>query len=223
MTAADTRSLEPFPEALYDSYLERVLDGDDSVCLELAGTSGAGVAGLHRLYVKLIQPVQYQVGELWEGGKISVALEHLATATNSFVALSSYAAVAPAAAGGPRGLIACTPDEMHELGAHLAADLLECDGWDVDFLGASMPLRDLVGAIRLRRPRFVGLSAALVHHLGSVQTTIRTIREEMGGDAPPIVVGGNAFRGDAGLWKAVGADRYALDASDAVGILREFK
>jgi methanogenic corrinoid protein MtbC1 len=215
--------LDPFPEEVYASYLERVLDGDTAACLGFAQTSGQGVAGLHRLYVELIQPVQYQVGDLWEGGKISVALEHLATATNTFVALSSYVSVAPATAGGPRGLVACTPDEMHELGARLTADLLECDGWDVDFLGASMPLRDLIGAIRRRQPRFVGLSAALVHNLGSVQTTIRAIRDALGPDAPPIIVGGNAFRGDVGLWKAVGADRYAADASTAVELLREFK
>lgn len=220
---AEPRVRRPFPEEVFSSYLERVLDGDEEACLAVAGTSGEGVQGLHRLYVDLIQPVQYRVGDMWERGKISVALEHLATATNTYVALSSYASVASSTAGGPRGLIACTPDEMHDLGAHLAADLLECDGWDIDFFGASMPLRDLIGAIRAREPRFVGLSAALVHHLGSVHTTVRAIREALGPDAPPIVVGGNAFRAETGLWKAVEADRYAEDASEAVALLREFK
>ena len=105
----------------------------------------------------------------------------------------------------------------------MLADLLECDGWDADFYGASVPPRDLIGAIREREPRFVGLSAALVMHLGSVKRTITAIREALGAEAPPIVVGGNAFRGDGALWRQVGADLYVADASAAIEPLRDFK
>ena len=103
------------------------------------------------------------------------------------------------------------------------ADLLECDGWDVDFYGTSMPVRDLIGAIRERTPRFVGLSAALVMHLGSVKRSIDAIRDALGDQTPPIVVGGNAFRGEGELWRQVGADLYAADASAAVVMLRDLK
>ena len=105
----------------------------------------------------------------------------------------------------------------------MLADLLECDGWDVDFYGTSMPVRDLIGAIRERKPRFVGLSTALVMHLGSVKRSIGAIRAALGDETPPIVVGGNAFRGDNELWRQVGADLYAPDASAAVTMLRSLK
>ena len=152
-----------------------------------------------------------------------MAKEHLATATNSYVATNCYAPLARSSSGGPKAMIACTPEEMHELGARLLADLLECDGWDVDFYGTSMPVRDLIEAIRERKPRFVGLSAALVMHLGSVKRTIAAIREQLGPDTPPIVVGGNAFAGSDDLWKNVGADFYAKDASEAVELLRHLR
>ena len=71
--------------------------------------------GLHRLYVDTIQPSQYRVGEIWEAGKISVATEHLATATNNCGATNRYAPLAWASSGGPKAMIACTPEEMHEL------------------------------------------------------------------------------------------------------------
>jgi len=206
-----------------EEYMDHLIAGEDEECL-VAGKERAGdLAGLHGLYVDVIQPSQYLVGELWESGQISVATEHLATATNSYVASNCYAPLARATTGGPKALIACTPEEMHELGPRMLADLLECDGWDVDFYGTSMPARELVGAIRERKPRFVGISAALVMHLGSVKRTITAIREALGDDTPPIVVGGNAFRGDGELWKQVGADMYAADASAAVEMLRGFK
>jgi len=206
-----------------EEYLDHLLAGDDEACLAEARGRAVDLDGLHRLYVDVIQPSQYRVGELWEDGKISVATEHLATATNSYVASMSYAPLARTTTGGPRALIACTPEEMHELGPRMLADLLECDGWDVDFYGTSMPVRDLIGAIRERKPLFVGLSAALVLHLGSVKRTITDMSEALGAEKPPVVVGGNAFHGEGELWRQVGADLYAADASAAVDLLRGLK
>jgi methanogenic corrinoid protein MtbC1 len=207
----------------YTDYLERLLKGDEEGCLHIARQTAIDLAGLHSLYIGLIQSSQYRVGELWEAGSISVATEHMATATNTFVALSCYAPIARRAAGGPKATVACTLDEFHELGARLTADLLECDGWDVDYYGASLPVRDLIGAVRDRRPRVLGLSAALTQHLGGLREVVDAVREALGGDSPPIVVGGNAFRPAPDLWKLVGADRYAPDASAAVEVLREFR
>jgi methanogenic corrinoid protein MtbC1 len=206
-----------------EAYMEHLLAGDDEVCLAEGKGQATDLDGLHRLYVEVIGPSQYRVGEMWESGGISVASEHLATATNSYVASTCYAPLARATTGGPRALVACTPEEMHELGPRMLADLLECDGWDVDFYGTSMPVRDLIGAIRERQPRFVGLSAALVMHLGSVKRTISAIHEALGAETPPIAVGGNAFRGEGDLWRQVGADLYASDASAAVEMLRALK
>jgi len=206
-----------------DEYIDHLLAGEDESCMAAAREIATDLPGLHRLYVETIQPSQYRVGDMWLGGKISVATEHLATATNSYVATNCYAPLARVTSGGPKAMIACTPDEMHELGPRLLSDLLECDGWDVDFYGTSMPLRDLIGAVKERHPRFVGLSAALVMHLGSVRKTIASIREALGSQTPPIAVGGNAFRGGDELWKKVGADLYAPDASEAAVLLRELR
>jgi methanogenic corrinoid protein MtbC1 len=206
-----------------EEYVGRLLAGDDVACLAAGKALASDLDGLHRLYVDLIEASQYRVGELWESGEISVASEHLATAVNSFVASTCFAPLAGATTSGPKALIACTPEELHDLGPRLLADLLEADGWDVDFYGTSMPVRDLIGAIRGRRPLFVGLSTALVLHLGSVKQTIAAIRASLGDGTPPIVVGGNAFRGPGELWRLVGADLYAANASDAVDVVRSFK
>jgi methanogenic corrinoid protein MtbC1 len=99
-------------------------------------------------------------------------------------------------------------------------DLLECDGWDTEFFAPSMPLRDLFGAVRERRPQLVGLSAGQTLHLGSLKLTVDALRGELGELTPPIMVGGNAFRADPELWAAVGADLYAPDAVAAVTAAR---
>ena len=203
-----------------EEYIDHLIAGDEEACLAVARDLAGDVSGLHRLYVEMIQPSQYRVGEMWESGKISVATEHIATAINGYVATDCYSLLAQGESGGPKAMVASIPEEMHELGPRLFSDLLECDGWDVDLYGASMSLHDLIEAVREHRPRFLGLSVALVMHLGSVKRTITSIREALGSEAPPIVVGGNAFRGGDDLWKKVGADLYAADASEAVAMLR---
>lgn len=202
-----------------EEYVQHLIAGEDRECLRAAKALALDLPGLHDLYVDLIQASQYRVGELWEQGKISVAIEHLATAINTHVAAACYEPLARVSAGGPPAMVTCTPDELHELGPRLLADLLECDGWNVAFFGSSMPLRDLVDAVQRRRPRFVGISVALVNHLGSVHKTIAAIRDALRAECPPIVVGGSAFREDPGLWKQLGADLYAADASSAVTML----
>lgn len=204
-------------------YLELLLAGDDEACLAAARSQAGDLDGLHRLYVELIEPSQYRVGELWESGRISVAAEHLATAVNSYVASSCYASLADPNPGGPRAIITCTPGELHELGPRMFADLLECDGWDVDFHGTTTSVSHLIDTICERTPRFVGLSTALLMHLDDAAAMIASIRAALGDQAPPIVVGGNAYRGAADLWRQVGADFYAVDASAAVAVLRPLK
>lgn len=206
-----------------EEYTRHLLAGADDECLAAGLALGEDLAGLHRLYVEFIQPSQYKVGELWEAGRISVATEHMATAINTSVADACYSSLGCAGAGGPRAIVACSEGELHELGPRMLADLLECDGWDVDFLGGATKDDDLIAAIRASSPRFVGLSAALVQHLGGVKLRIESIREQIGPTAPPIAVGGNALRGAGELWRRVGADLYAADASTAVTRVRVFK
>jgi MerR family transcriptional regulator, light-induced transcriptional regulator len=203
-----------------EDYLDMLLAGDEAGCLAAAREIAVDVDGLRQLCDGLIAQSQYRLGELWEAGRISVAAEHLATAINTSVAAGCLAALAPATSGGPKALVTCAPDEQHDLGARLLADLLQCDGWDVAFFGASMPLRDLVKAVGETEPRFVGISAATVMRLGSVQKTIAAVRAEYG-PGLPIIVGGNAFRSTSGLWQQVSADMYAPNASRAVDLLRE--
>ena len=64
---------------------------------------------------------------------------------------------------------------------------------------------------------------ALARHLHGAQRMIAEIRETLGSEAPPIVVGGSAFRGDPERWKQVGADLYLEDATTAVVSLRSYK
>jgi MerR family transcriptional regulator, light-induced transcriptional regulator len=131
--------------------------------------------------------------------------------------------VRPIPAGPPRALIACVPNEKHEVGPRMLVNLLESDGWQVDFLGSGASTGEVVSSVREHRPRFVGLSVALARHLDGARDLVAGLREALGPDAPPIVVGGNAFEGDPERWREVGADLWVSQGQDPLEALKQFR
>ena len=182
----------PISEASYQRYLAALLAGDRVECARVVQDLVAAGAGLKELYVHLFQRALYHIGELWEHQRISVAVEHLATAiTERMLTLVQ----AQAFAGPPRDrtiVIACVADEYHQLGGRMIADLCELHGWRGYFLGADTPLPDLLRLIAERRPTLLGLSLSIYFNLPALLTALEAVTQAH--PDLPILVGGQAFR-----------------------------
>src|ERR671914_181512 len=84
----------------------------------------------------------------WPGNRLTVAHEHVATAISQLVMALAYSALPRGPSNGRRALVACVDDELHDLGARMAADFFEMGGFDVRYLGANLPADGLVGMVR---------------------------------------------------------------------------
>ena len=123
----------------------------------------------------------------------------------------------------PRCVVALAPNDHHDVGPRMLADALEADGWEVDFFGVTATAGDVAAAVRERRPRFVGISCSLGRFADELRDMIAGLREELGDELPPVVVGGQAFEGDPEVWKQTGADACATERGGAVELLRAYK
>jgi methanogenic corrinoid protein MtbC1 len=103
----------------------------------------------------------------------------------------------------------------------MLCDLLELDGWDTAYLGASVPIEALVSMVEKRRPDVVALSATITPHLPRLRAAIQAVRMADMPRQPTIIAGGRAISGDELLAKQLGADLTAKNAGDAVQLLRE--
>ncbi len=174
------------------------------------------------LYLQVFQPAMHEIGRLWQENRITVADEHLATAITQLAMSRLYEELfGDRADAGPLLVAACAQDERHELGLRMICDLLELDGWDTVFLGASVPVEDLVEMVKERRPEVVALSASITPHLTRVREAVEAIRGAMPEDGPVIAIGGRAFAGDAALAERMGADLTAKDAVEVAERLKE--
>ncbi len=188
---ARRRADELVEEQLAASFFEALCRGvptQAEAAAEAALDQGFGVAAVH---TQLIEPAMRSIGELWERGKISVSEEHLATAISHEVAARIFPRGLSAMPGArERVMMTAIQGEQHVLGLRLAADVLECAGYDVLYLGADVPLDALLAACRIHQPDVLGFT---VSTWPNVPTMILAIHEIMQLEQPPrIMVGGRA-------------------------------
>lgn len=112
---------------------------------------------------RLVAPAMHMIGAMWEHGSVSVADEHLATATceRALQQLLYPAIVGDRPASGECVLVAGVEGDRHPLGARMVAHVLEGHGHRVVDLGVDTPAEALAQAIRRHEPDLIALSITL--------------------------------------------------------------
>ncbi|WP_239014696.1 cobalamin B12-binding domain-containing protein [Archangium violaceum] len=209
MTTTDTL------EALKDSYLSAQLAGNRREALRLLVDEGVlrGVP-LPTLHLEVIQKAQWEIGRLWQENHISVAQEHMATAISQLALSHLYRHLPRDPPNGRLVMVSCVEGELHELGARMASDFLEMAGFDVRFLGASVPTEHLVREVLGSKPDLLALSVTMTYHLPALRQAMAAVREV----APmlPVAVGGLAFTWAPGVEAALGVPFFGKDARELV-------
>ncbi|MCY1017010.1 MerR family transcriptional regulator [Pyxidicoccus sp. MSG2] len=142
-----------------------------------------------RAFDDVLAPLQREVGERWHAGQLSVAQEHLVTQVVRARVVSLLHA-APNV-GRKHAVLACFPDEEHELGLLGVALRLRHSGVRVTLLGQRMPAVDLGRAVAELRPDFVGLSAVNNKGAEVFQDTLSRLVEALP-PGVPLWLGGPA-------------------------------
>jgi len=205
-----------------DAYVEAVLAGSRQRARAVVDEARAEGVDIRSLYLHIFQPALREVGRLWQENRITVADEHLATAITQALMAQLYGEMFVGAGRQQRTLLAaCVDAERHEVGLRMICDLLEMEGWDTTFLGATVPSDSLAAMVRERRPDAVALSVSLASHVPRLKRAIAELRGALGQETPVIVVGGRPFIDQPSLAARVNADIVALDADEAVERLKE--
>lgn len=210
-TAVDT---EPHSwERLNSQLLDALIDFDEKRAEKVLGESFA-LYPLDDVFFNLIQPTMIEVGEQWHQGKISVAIEHFAT---QFMRrkLSSILNTYSITEGRGLIIVGCAPGELHDLGTLLLAVLLVRHGWQVVYLGAQVPLKDLLETVEHLQPDMVCMSASTVETAVELVDVGRTVTR-MSPSSPVFAFGGRAFNLNQALIAKVPGVFLGENAQEAV-------
>ena len=205
-------------DRLREDFFVYLTMGDFCKCLSISSEFVNHSDDIARFYLQIIQPCMVEVGYQWEDGEISTAQEHLASTTVSrimsyiFTKVSSVSRVKAS----HKAVVATAPDETHELGARMVADLLETGGWKVKFLGGNTPPDSLADFISRDVPDILAISVTMFYNLENTEELIASVKKIPGSGKMKVIVGGQAFQSDPHIWKTIGADGYSSDALQAV-------
>lgn len=203
--------------ALAEGYLQRLLAADRYGATRLIRETAADGVPVQALYLDVFEPVQREIGRLWQTQKISVAREHFASATTQMAMSQLYDRIFdPDAPRTGRCLVAaCIGDELHEIGLRMVADLAEMRGFETVFLGANTPPLAIAQTLRETGAQALALSCSMIVHVESIRAAIEHLRG-VGFEGLPILVGGYPFNLAPELAEIVGADGTARHAAAAV-------
>lgn len=171
------------------------------------------------IYVGILAESMRRVGELWHNAEITVDMEHYCTSATQLAMTQLYPEIFAAEPKGKTLLCACPGTELHEMGAHIVADVFENNGWDSIYLGAAVPEEYMLNAVRENRPDLVALSVTMPQHLIDCARLVKAIKKAF--PDQKIAVGGRAFDSTEKIWKKWPADFYAENALDLLAKVSE--
>jgi MerR family transcriptional regulator, light-induced transcriptional regulator len=187
---------------------EAMLRGDVGDAADLAERFLARVGSRVAMFSDLVQPAQYEVGELWYRGRIGIGDEHRAARVlERLVAMTPPTPSRSPVKGDARCLLTVMPGERHTVGLWMFALALEDDGWEVELLDHDCEPDDVPRLVERTRPQLVGISAGWMpsgHRMAKLVGAIRDL-------SVPVLVGGGAFNRAGNLWRRVGASAHGPD------------
>lgn len=200
------------------SFMEPLLDGNREACREVFHDHLLKCAEPRQVCFDLLWPAMEQIDALFRSHRINIASEHMAVRITRVLADQAQTAYRQRESNGKRMLIACADGEPEELGAQMAADLFEADGWNVYFIGGGVPNDEILSLVGQLRPDILLVFGTQPQGVPGVRQLIDLIREVNATPTMNIMVSGGVFNRAEGLWEEVHADLTACSVAEALDV-----
>lgn len=201
-------------------YLELLLKAERRAASQLILGAVDGGMSVREVYLHVFQPVQHEIGRLWQSNQLSVAQEHFCTAATQLIMSQLYPRIFNTEKNGLKMLATCVGSELHEIGVRMVTDFFEMDGWDTFYVGANSPVNTIVRMLISQKIELLAISATMTFHVEGVVHLIAAVRAEPQLRGTRILVGGYPFNVDPDLWRKVGADGYGASAENSERVAR---
>ena len=205
---------------LQHDYLEAMHQGSGRRADQVIDRALSLKVTANEIYLHIFQNTAYEIGRLWQRNRFSVAQEHLATAIIERQMGDLHPYFKPVQERKSKIVLGTVDNEQHRVGLRMVADFFEQDGWDVYYLGASVPTRTFISIAREFQADIIGVSAQMVYHLTEVMNFIKEVdRQGLGG--MPVMAGGYPFVQNPGLYQSLGIQFSGANALEAVKAANE--
>ncbi len=176
-------------QSYFLDFYNNLVEGNKEKCSEIVKILLDEGVDLKEIYVELFQKALYRIGKLWDHNEISIPEEHMATQIVEAL-ISKYAPSSPVSSKN-KAVVTCIDKEFHEIGAKMVAHIFEVNGWKTYYLGASVPLKELLKFVKQSDPEIIALSWSLYLNLARFLEVVDNLTKLF--PTIKILVGGQAL------------------------------
>lgn len=193
----------------------------DAAELHVVLERAAVTLGVPAFLDQVVGPTLRGIGDGWSDGTVSIAHEHLASGVVRRV-LGWILRVYEIGNSAPRLVVATPPRQVHEMGAMLAGAAAAAEGWDVTYLGADLPIAEILASVGQVDARGVALSIVYPAIDPGLVSDLEELRMGLG-SRTPLLLGGFAASQDRERLTTLGAQVFDSldDFRDSLYRLRE--
>ncbi len=152
--------------------LVRSLDGP---LLDQRLRRAASLMGVSVFLESVAAPLLRRMGDEWHAGHLTPSQEHIASAVLHDIAIQTMRTFGQRN-GGSRLLVATPAGDRHAIGAALIGAVAAVNGWEVIYVGADLPAREIGVAAVAANVRLVALSIIYMDDADRVLGEMRTLR-----------------------------------------------
>ncbi|MGM0438185.1 MAG: cobalamin B12-binding domain-containing protein [Bacillota bacterium] len=182
-------------EGLYIRFLNSLLQTNKEEAQKVIEEALDNDISLEDIYLNIFQKTMIRVGELWHSGEIKVDEEHYITSMVQNIMMQLWPKIFSVKKIDRKILVCTVGNELHEMGGRILCDLMEIKGWNSVYLGAAVPVVNIISAIKKHEPDLVGLSVTMPIYLEQCERAVKKIKanDSIKINNVKIAVGGRAF------------------------------
>jgi len=207
----------PFDDIL-ESIKQSIIDMEDQKAVVLTRQALESFPA-EEILNKALVPAMERVGDDYEEGKKFIPEMLLAAEamTAALELLKPHLSRSEAKKVG-RVVMGTVEGDVHDIGQRMVCIMLEGAGFEVHSLGADVPAKDFVEAVKIKSPDILGMSALLTTTAPRMKGVIEALKREGLRDKVKVMVGGAIL--NQRLADEYGADGYAPDAASATRLAK---
>ncbi len=174
---------------------------------------------LDDVLLKLLKPTLVEIGTRWHEGMLNATVEHFAT---QFIRRKFFSILNTYALTDGRGMIlaGCAPSELHDTGILLLSIILVRHGWQVIYLGAQVPIPDLMDSIQYLHPDMVCMSASSQETALELMDVGKAIAH-LPPPRPYFGYGGQIFNQEPAICTSMPGTFLGHDTQEAIGMIAD--
>lgn len=206
-------------QSLLERLFEALITGDRPMARLVAAQARQALGSAQEVITEVFWPTHQTIEKLFRADQLSRMNHHMAVRLLRQLIDQNAAHLTFTYDKQKSILVFCGPNENEELGAQMAVDIMESNGYTVNFGGAGIAADEIIARVNDDKPAILMMFCSAAQDLPDIRQMIDTLREIGASNDTQIAVGGGVFNRAEGLAEEIGADLWATSPMEMAELL----